>query len=72
LREDVLQRGQCCTKEYLGLGIKSDQKLYGRIAEEFNKKDVDEYELVQCPIDIAPSSMPTKFTDIHWTEVKKI
>jgi hypothetical protein len=67
LREDVLQRGQRCTKEYLDLGIKFDEKLYERIAD--NKKDVDE---IQCPIDIAPNNMPTKFTGIHWTEVKKI
>jgi hypothetical protein len=69
LRQDVLQRGQCCTKEDLDLVIKSDQMLYERIAEEYNKKDVDENNRIQFPIGIAPNNMPTKFTDIHWTEV---
>lgn len=72
LQEDVLGRGQCLSKDELDLGLKTDQKLYQRIAEEYNKTGIDEYDRIQCPISVAEKNWPSNFTAIHWTEASKI
>jgi hypothetical protein len=68
----VLTRGQSCSRAELDLGFKSDQKLYERIAVEYNKKGVDGYDRVQCQLDLAPNNLPQNFTEIEWRSVSKI
>jgi hypothetical protein len=53
LREDVVNRGKICEKNDLDNRLTSDQLLYQKIATEYNKRGVDEYDRVQCPVTIA-------------------
>jgi hypothetical protein len=72
MKELVLGRGKTLSKDELDVGLTTDQKLYERIAEEYNKQGIDEYDRVQFPISIADKNIPSKFTEIHWSMVKKI
>jgi hypothetical protein len=68
LRELILTRGLSCSRVELDLGFKSDQKMGQRTSVEYNKRDVDEYDRVQCQVDLAPKN----FTEISWRSVTKI
>jgi hypothetical protein len=50
LREDVVSRGKSCRKNLLDNRLTSDQLLYKKIATEYNKRGVDEYDPAQCPV----------------------
>jgi hypothetical protein len=72
MKDLVLARGKTLSKDELDVGLTTDQKLYQRIAEEYNKEGIDEYDRLQFPISIAAKNTPSKFTEIHWSMVKKI
>jgi hypothetical protein len=72
LKDYVLGRGKCLSKEELDLGLETDQKLYQLIADEYNKTGVDEYDQLQCPIIIAAKNAPSVYSTIHWSMVRKI
>jgi hypothetical protein len=49
LREAVLARRQSLSREELDMNLKSDQKLFEKIAGEYNALDVDESDAIQFP-----------------------
>lgn len=71
LREAVLNKGRALTKDELDRGLKTDQKLYEKIAEEYNKLSVDEYDDIQYSIKISEKNLPTKFTRVDWVDISK-
>jgi hypothetical protein len=74
LREVVLQRGQSLSRADLDLHLKSDQKLFEKVAGEYNTHDVDEYDALQFPHfqqKISPHNFPDIFSPLEWTDVKK-
>jgi hypothetical protein len=71
MKEFVLARGKTLSKDELDVGLTTDQKLYERIAEEYNKQGIDEYDRVQCPISIAAQNIPSNFKDIHRSMEKR-
>jgi len=71
LKEDMNARGACLTKEELDLGLKTDQKLYQKIADEYNKKDVPDYDKLQYSyLDVQGRNVPSNFDPITWNDVK--
>ena len=76
LKEHLLERGKCLDKDQLDLKETVDQKLFEKIAEEYNKTGDDEecdYDMVAYPyINIDKSNLPHKFVAITWQDAKRV
>jgi hypothetical protein len=72
-RPFVAERGKSLTREELDLGMKTDQKVYEKVAAEYNKIGVDAYDDIQYSfIQITGSrNMPYNFDSITWQDAKK-
>jgi hypothetical protein len=72
-RQTVSERGKTLTREELDLGLKTDQRVYEKIAAEYNKTGVPAYDEVQydCVTIVGAKNLPSNFEPIDWQDAKK-
>lgn len=71
IRDEMLNRGKCLEREDLDVGLKTDQQLFEKMADEYNKKGISDYDDPQyiC-IDITGSNLPSNYTPIKYQDAK--
>jgi hypothetical protein len=75
VRDVVLNRRQPLTKKDLDKRLTLDQTFHENIAREYNTSGLHQYDALQFPqfqFTILPTNLPDNFTEIHWTDVKKV
>jgi hypothetical protein len=72
-RTVVSNRGKSLTREELDLGLKTDQRIFEKVAVEYNRPGVPAYDLVQFPdfSVVGSKNEPSNFCPISWEEAKK-
>ena len=72
-RHAVSNRGKSLTREELDLGLKTDQRTFEKVADEYNKIDVAAYDDIQFPEFTVTGSknLPSNFNPISWEDAKK-
>jgi hypothetical protein len=72
-RSVVANRGKSLTREELDLGLKTDQRIFEKVAVEYNRPGVPAYDLVQFPdfSVVGSKNEPCNFDAIGWEEAKK-
>jgi hypothetical protein len=70
----VMGRGKCLTRQELDVGLKTDQEVFEKVALEYNKKGVDDYDEVQySQFTIhGEKNLPSSFEMIDWKEAQKV
>jgi hypothetical protein len=72
MKEDMMKRGKCLEKDGLDLGLRTDQLLFEKVAAEYNKTGIYEYDQLQYTyVTITGSNLPSNYTPIKWQDAKQ-
>jgi hypothetical protein len=73
-RQMVSNRGKTLQRPDLDIGLKTDQRVYEKVAAEYNKKGIPTYDDIQFPnfTITGANNLPSEFQPIDWEEAKKV